>query len=237
MRIGTLLLTCEHGGNRVPRRYAALFASRRAQRALESHRGYDIGALGVARTLARLLHAPLHFATVSRLFVELNRSRGHRALFSEFSACLDHEARAAVVERYYMPHRARVSDAISSARSTGALVCHIGVHSFTPALRGVRRSADVGLLYDPGRREEARFCAAWQAELTALYPDLRVRRNYPYLGTSDAFTTELRTLFAADEYLGIELEVNQALARERMGLRRVTQAVAQSLGAALQTEL
>jgi predicted N-formylglutamate amidohydrolase len=214
-----------------------LFTGRRAQRALESHRAYDIGALEVARALAKLMRAPLYFATVSRLLVEPNRSRGHRALFSEFSACLDAHERAAVLERYYAPHRARVSAAILRARSAGALVCHIGVHSFTPMLGGARRGADVGLLYDPSRGAEARFCAAWKAELTALDPDLRVRRNYPYLGTSDALTTELRGRFAAHEYLGIELEVNQALVSEQPRLRRVTRAVAESLGTALQKEL
>ena len=38
-----------------------------------------------------------------------------------------------------------------------------------------------------------------------------MRRNYPYRGSSDGLTTTLRGLFADPDYLGIEIEVNQAL--------------------------
>ena len=46
-----LLLTCEHGGNRIPPRYRTLFQGHR--RLLESHRGYDRGALAVAILMSR----------------------------------------------------------------------------------------------------------------------------------------------------------------------------------------
>jgi len=36
-----------------------------------------------------------------------------------------------------------------------------------------------------------------------------VRRNYPYAGKNDGFTTYLRRRFPSDAYLGIELEINQ----------------------------
>jgi hypothetical protein len=36
-----------------------------------------------------------------------------------------------------------------------------------------------------------------------------VRRNYPYLGTSDSLVTTLRRRFPPASYLGIEIEVNQ----------------------------
>jgi len=42
---------------------------------------------------------------------------------------------------------------------------------------------------------------------------LRVRRNYPYRGSADGFTTYLRTCFPPFRYLGIELEVNQRFVR------------------------
>jgi len=40
-----------------------------------------------------------------------------------------------------------------------------------------------------------------------------VRFNYPYLGKADGFTTYLRKQFPAN-YMGIELEVNQAFSVE-----------------------
>ena len=41
------LITCEHGGNRIPPRYRDLFAG--CEALLQSHRGYDPGALTLAR--------------------------------------------------------------------------------------------------------------------------------------------------------------------------------------------
>jgi predicted N-formylglutamate amidohydrolase len=225
-----LILTCEHGGNRVPARYAAVFASERAKRALRGHRGYDVGALQIARKLARAQRVPLHYSTVTRLLVELNRSPSHPRLFSEFSRRLDVGERTAIVERYYVPHRRRVLTAVRAAVRRGAAVCHVAVHSYAPALAGKRRSADIGLLYDPARGAESELCALWQRVLHEIDPRLRVRRNYPYLGSSDGFTTFLRRRFAESEYLGIELEINQALlVRDRAVALRTTRAIVASL--------
>ena len=40
---------------------------------------------------------------------------------------------------------------------------------------------------------------------------LRIRRNYPYLGKTDGFTSFLRKKYSAKFYAGIEIEINQAL--------------------------
>src|SRR5690606_402614 len=92
-----LLVTCEHGGNHVPASYLPLFATESARAALDSHRGYDPGALGVARTLADELGAPLLFAETTRLLVDLNRSLRHPRLWSEFTRGLSPEAKRQVL--------------------------------------------------------------------------------------------------------------------------------------------
>jgi predicted N-formylglutamate amidohydrolase len=224
-----LLVTCEHGGNRVPAGYRALFGSDARRRLLQSHRGWDPGALRMARRFARRFGAPLIAAEVTRLLVELNRSPGHPALFSEVSQGLDEAARREVIARYYLPYREHVKEAIAAllreergdaprgARRTerphaGGLsraVLHLSVHTFTPVLHGVRRKADVGILYDPRREREKRFALAWARAIRREAPHLRVRRNYPYRGAADGLTTTMRRRFPASRYLGIELEVNQ----------------------------
>jgi hypothetical protein len=40
-----------------------------------------------------------------------------------------------------------------------------------------------------------------------------VRRNYPYAGKGDGLTAHLRRRFPPGAYVGIELEVNQAIVR------------------------
>lgn len=63
---------------------------------------------------------------------------------------------------------------------------------------------------DPRRPRERTFADELRQALRATRPDLRVRRNYPYLGRADGLVTTLRRRFAEDEYLGLEVEVNQA---------------------------
>lgn len=206
-----VVVSCEHAGNRVPTPYRPLF--RGSKRVLQSHRGWDPGALELARAIARSLDAPLVSTTVSRLVVECNRSIGHPRLFSEFTRRLSRGEKHALLGSHYHPHRGAVEAVVRSAMRTHGRVIHVGVHTFAPVLNGKRRSADVGLLHDPSRPLETRWCEEWMAILSLIAPDLRVRRNYPYRGWTDGLTTSLRGRLPAGRYLGVELEVNQALAR------------------------
>ena len=205
--IDAFLVTCEHGGNRIPAPYRPLF--RGWQALLASHRGHDAGALVMAKALATAFGAPLVSATVSRLLVDLNRSIGNPRVFSAATQGMPATLREAIVEAYYRPYRTQVERLVRQSVSRGRRVIHISSHSFTPVLDGKVRNADVGLLYHPGRPGEAAWCAHWKAALAALDPLLRVRRNYPYAGKGDGLTAHLRRCFPSDVYIGIELEVNQ----------------------------
>jgi len=226
-----VLVTCEHGGHRVPAAYRRLFAT--SARVLRSHRGWDCGALELARRMSRGLPAPLIHATVTRLLVDLNRSPGNANHFSRYTIGLADDAKAAIVLRHYKPYRNEVETWIAQAKSAGATVAHFSMHSFTPVLRGQVRQADIGLLYDPRRNAEKDFCEAWRQQIVRLRPDLRVRKNYPYLGITDGFTTHLRRRFGAG-YLGIELEVNQRWPRDgKVRWQRLQGELVASLQAAL----
>jgi predicted N-formylglutamate amidohydrolase len=226
-----LILTCEHASNRIPKRWAGAFRGK--ERILETHRGYDLGANAVASALARLYGAPLLSGTASRLLVDLNRSPHSPQLFSEFTRGLPEEERSLILRDFYLPHRAAVEQAVALSRARGVTVLHVGVHSFTPVLNGVRRNADIGLLFDPRRARERALCRSWKAAIQAEEPALRVRLNYPYRGTSDGFTTALRRTHGGDGYLGIEVELLNTLVRTTDDARRV----AQTLGAALRQAL
>jgi predicted N-formylglutamate amidohydrolase len=201
------LITCEHGGNRIPAPYRHLFQGREAM--LHTHRGYDFGALRVAREAARALSAPLLASVVSRLLIDLNRSPRHPRLYSEATRNTPAALRQEIFTRCYLPYRGEGERRIAQAIAGGARVVHVSCHSFTPELDGKVRNNDIGLLYDPAREAEAQLCRRWQSALRAAAPDLRVRMNYPYAGTSDGFTVHLRRRFPAERYLGIELEINQ----------------------------
>ncbi|HEX5053263.1 MAG TPA: N-formylglutamate amidohydrolase [Planctomycetota bacterium] len=204
-----LVLTCEHGGNRVPAEYTPLF--RGAGAVLASHRGWDPGALTLARLLSRKLRRPLHAVTWSRLFVEANRAPSNRRIWSSFTAPLPRAERLRILDRWWRPHREAVEAAVADAVGKGHRVVHVAVHSFTPELDGEVRNCDLSFLYDSRRKPERAWCRRWAAALHELDPRLRIRHNYPYQGNSDGMTTWLRKRHAASRYLGIELEVNQAM--------------------------
>lgn len=204
----------------MPAEYAPLFAD--AAAVLDSHRGMDFGARQVATAFGKRLGVEPSIATTSRLVVDLNRSLGHRTLFSEYTRGLSREQRARVLEKHYRPYRDKVESQVARAIEEGALVLHVSAHSFTPQLNGEVRNCDVGLLYDPARRHERALMDAWHRALSARAPELRVRRNYPYTGVSDSLVTFLRRRHAEHTYAGVELEVNQKHVDTRVWRKLVT---------------
>jgi predicted N-formylglutamate amidohydrolase len=221
-----LLLTCEHGGNRIPSEYAELF--RGAEDVLASHRGWDPGALTLASLLARKLQKPLLAVTWTRLLVEANRTPTNPRIWSRFTKTLPKDERQRILARWWQPHRQAVEEAAAAAIARGKRVVHVAVHSFTPELDGVVRNADVGLLYDSRRKHEAELCRRWGAILLKLDPKLRVRYNYPYNGAADGLSTWLRRRHPQTRYLGVEIELNQALV-DGKDWRRFQQNIAESL--------
>lgn len=206
-RPSALVITCEHGGNHVPEPYAALFVD--CDELLASHRGWDPGALELARRMADAFGQPLHAATTTRLLVDLNRSIGHPQLFSERTVPLSPESRRIILDHHYLPHRTEVEHAVARQIGARRRVVHIASHSFTPVLDGIERRADVAWLYDPRRRGEVAFAGEWLRNFDRRAPGLRLRRNYPYQGRADGLTALLRKRHPDAEYVGIELEVNQ----------------------------
>lgn len=202
-----MILTCEHGGNRVPVRYSHLFRGK--GRLLQSHRGYDPGTLELARRLSAAFDCQLFYSTVTRLLVDLNRSQGNPRRFSRIVRTLNTDELDFIRTRYYLPYHEAVLKAVNKNIMAGSKVLHISVHSFSPYYRGSEREADIGLLYDPKRRNEAEFCAHWRRALASVNNFVRVRRNYPYYGVSDGLTSCFRRLFNGNDYMGIETEINQ----------------------------
>jgi len=202
-----LVITCEHAGNVVPERYRPLFVGH--EHLLPTHRGWDPGALLLAREMAERFDAPLFYDETTRLLADLNRSVGNPELHSEATRHLSLPERRRLLEEHYHPHRQRVDAAMAEAVASGDRVVHVASHSFTPELNGHVRTADVGLLYDPGRPGEVAFATAWLAALARADPTLRLRRNYPYIGKSDGVTQVMRRRYPPERYVGIELEVNQ----------------------------
>ncbi|AKQ45103.1 hypothetical protein TH63_04770 [Rufibacter radiotolerans] len=227
------LLTCEHAGNEVPKKYLALFKGQ--EDALFSHKAFDPGALRLARHLAAALKLPLYVTSVSRLLVEANRSLDSDELFSDFSKSLSEKDKKEVLDKYYFPHRQEVEKQIRKVTAAGKQVCHLAIHTFTPVLDGEVRKADIGILYDPKRPLEKAIAQHLRQHLKEQNPSRRVLYNSPYPGTDDGFPTYLRGKFTKYQYAGFELEINQKFFLD--GREEVWQQVVDELTAALQQTL
>ncbi len=223
------VVSCEHASRAIPRPLGDLGLPAAV---LRSHRAFDRGALGVARLLAKGLRVPLHAGTWSRLVVDLNRSAdnpgvvprsvdGRRIPGNDLTAA---QCRRRVRD-LWRPYRAEVQRAIAAVGP--ACVLHLSVHSFTPELHGVVRANDIGLLCDPSRPREVAFCMQLQQELRAR--GFEVRRNFPYFGTTDGFTSYVRQRMPAARYLGIEIECNQRVVATKAGERFVGSALLAAL--------
>jgi predicted N-formylglutamate amidohydrolase len=226
------VFTCEHGGNRVPLQYRGLFLGH--QVLLQSHFGWDTGALATARALAKKFAAPLVSSTVSRLLVDLNRSVGHPRLYSVATRKAPAEVRQQILKHYYHPYRSRTESLVGQAIAYRGLAIHVSAHSFTPVLNGKVREADIGLLYDPARPGEVDMCADWKAYVKTIAPGLKVHRNYPYAGKGDGLTTWIRRCLPPGAYIGIELELNQ---KHAIRAGRTWTALRQVISASLRSAL
>lgn len=209
-----IVLTCEHGGHHIPAAYRHLFSG--ADDVLKSHRGWDPGALRVARVMSEMLGATLFSSTTSRLLVELNRSLGHRSLFSEFTAALPTADKQLIIDKHWQPWRDDVTAHIDNHFHAGRRVIHLSIHSFTPVWEGSLRKTSIGLLYDPRRPDERLLCETWKTDLKQERPNFTIHSNQPYRGIGDGFTKWLRRRFDAaarssGTYIGVEVEINHAL--------------------------
>ncbi|MEZ5868438.1 MAG: N-formylglutamate amidohydrolase [Defluviimonas denitrificans] len=172
-----LLLICEHAGQAVPARLSGLGVT---QDQLDAHIGWDIGAAGVTRRLAKALDAPAVLQTYSRLVIDCNRppeaadsmpevSDGHVIPGNRGLTVADRQAR---IDEIFAPYQAAVADMLDRApfRAT------VSIHSFTPRMNGFDRPWDIGFLF---RRDEATSTRIART-LAAQAPELTIGMNQPY---------------------------------------------------------
>lgn len=202
-----ILITCEHGGNKIPKEYRYLFAGNES--VLETHRGYDPGALEMAKSVVKQLQCPFVYETISRLLIEQNRSYHHKEVFSEYSLKLSESQKSELIRQIYDSYHKKVDSYIATAIKMNKFVAHFSIHSFTPVLNGETRTADIGFLYDPSRKAESEIVDSIKNQLLDTIHGIKIRKNYPYRGDSDGQTTTLRKRYSEKLYSGIEIEINQ----------------------------
>jgi predicted N-formylglutamate amidohydrolase len=176
---GRYVVLCDHASNFIPPEYAGLGLAP-ADRA--THIAWDPGALGVSRSLAQLLDAPLVYSTVSRLIIDCNRPLDAPDLIAATSetttvpgnARLSEAERLRRIATIHEPYHHAIERLVDARLAAGRDTALVAVHSFTPVYRAVSRPWQVGVIFDRDRSIADPLVEALKAE------GLTVGVNKPY---------------------------------------------------------
>ena len=172
-----VLFLCEHAGRAIPKTLGTLGLN---EKALMSHRGWDIGAEALARNLANRLNAPLILQRYSRLVIDGNRPPGSPESILEVSDGVEIEVnkklslheRIAREKAIFAPMDQAINDAFSASQRIAAF----SIHSFSPQLGGQSRPWHAGFL----TRRSISTAKALIESLKGQRPSLNLAINKPY---------------------------------------------------------
>lgn len=224
---GRFVLICDHASNWVP---AELRGLGLPSPQLTRHIAWDPGALQLSRLLAQQLDAPLVYAGISRLVLDVNRDPTHpgsivtRSEDTEIPGNRDisPQERARRVRDIYETYHAALAGVIASALEHGAPAL-VAVHSFTPVYHGQQRPWHVGVLSASDRRMADPVLTYLSCER-----ELTVGDNQPYAPTDGVYHTLARHS-AAHELHSVMLEVRADLIESPAGQAQWEQRLAGAL--------
>jgi predicted N-formylglutamate amidohydrolase len=210
------LLTCDHAGQRIPRRLEGLGI---AADELQTHIAWDLGALGFAEKLATELGASLFSQRYSRLVIDCNRPLDAHDSIPERSGGveivgnhgLSPARRKARIDEIFLPYHSAIENELSERGSRGQKTVLVTLHSFTPSLFGKDRPWHTGILY----RDDTRLAAPLLAELRRE-PELVVGDNEPY-SVSETSDYAVNVYGEARNIPYVELEIRQDLLADEAG--------------------
>ena len=211
------LLVGDHAGAAIPAALGDLGVSA-ADRA--RHIAIDIGVAALGRALAGRLDAPFIHQRYSRLVIDCNRDPARPDAMPAASdgtpiaanAALNDVARNARVAAIHTPYHQAIAAMLDARAAAGRETILIALHSFTPAMGGVARPWQVGVLHHQG---DLRFA---RALLAVLHHDetLTVGDNQPYQMDQIDYTVPRHAWPRGLRYA--EIEVRQDLIADAAGV-------------------
>lgn len=174
------IVICDHAGNRIPRLLGNLGV---AQRDLQRHIAWDIGASEVAEGLGRELGARVILQPYSRLVIDCNRPlTSPQSVVQESDGtvipgnlAITPEEAQLRAQCIFEPYHARIRRELDERSALGRTSALIFLHTFTPVLGGSARAWHAGVLHHREQRLAAPLLRGLRSE-----PDLIVGDNEPY---------------------------------------------------------
>lgn len=178
--VGSVVLVCEHAGRMIP---AFVGSPGVDEEVMSLHIAWDLGAAELARSLSRLLDAPLVLQRYSRLVYDCNRRfDADDVIVTESDGIsipgnidISEERRRQRFEAVYQPFEKAIRELLDAREAKQQDTVLVTIHSFTPVYKGRRRSLDLGILHD----SDSRLADALLLQ-TERNSDYRSARNQPY---------------------------------------------------------
>ncbi|WP_300062906.1 N-formylglutamate amidohydrolase [uncultured Roseobacter sp.] len=172
-----ILLVCEHAGQAVPQSLKRLGLP---QHVVDSHRGWDIGALAVANDVAARLGAPLVIQAYSRLVIDSNRPPDSASAVPPDVDGVTIPGNLGITpteqrqraREIFDPLDAAITELMAELKPRGCF----SIHSFTPVMGGEARPWHAGFL----SRHDLDTAQALMESVAAQRPDLTLAINQPY---------------------------------------------------------
>lgn len=218
------LLVCDHGGHETP---PALNRLGLSEAEITDHIGWDPGAAALTRALQGRLGLGAVINRASRLLIDANRDPACPTAIRVISEDvivpgnrdLDAAARAARKAAFFDPYHDAVTAALAALGPCPAV---IAPHSFTPVFKSVRRTVEIGVLWDRDDRIAAPLLAALDAQ------GFQIGDNRPYSGR-DAWGWTIETHATPHGRPNVLLELRNDLIADEAGVARIADALAQAL--------
>ncbi len=213
-----VLVLCDHAGKAVPSWIGDLGIS---DDDLNSHIGWDIGALWMAERIAARMDAPGVASSYSRLVLDCNRPLTHAALIPEMSdgvaipanAGLSREQAATRIEQVFLPYHYAVRDELARFAAQGVEPFILSVHSCTDVMDNFQRPWSIGIAHSPDERVSRPLLGALRES-----GGFEVGDNEPYAVDESDYTVVAHGLERGLKH--VLVEVRQDLIGERDGAHR-----------------
>jgi predicted N-formylglutamate amidohydrolase len=147
-------LTADHAGRAIPEQLGDLGLP---PSELERHIAWDIGIAGVTEQLSEMLDATAVLQRYSRLVIDCNRQPEWPSSIPTISeltevpgnATLSAAERIARRDEIFLPYHRTITELLDRRTADRRKTLLVAMHSFTPVFKGVARSVEVGILYNP----------------------------------------------------------------------------------------
>jgi len=222
------IIVVDHAGARIPRRLAKLGLP---DSELQRHIAWDIGALSVARRVARALDAPLVAQNYSRLVIDCNRDPKVETSIPRISELREIPGNiglsvpeiAARQSEIFDPYHRRIRELLDRREADGRRVILVAQHTMTDIYKGDRRHMHAAVLYNRDRRFAGVVLKTLRRE-----PHLVIADNEPYY-VSDETDYTIPHHAEARSLLHVEIEVRQDLVTDEAGQAEWAERIARVL--------